>query len=536
MAYEVKHVSPSQITTFRRCPRRWFLEKVEGRVSPPSEAQKLGTEVHDIVEHYIEHGRLIPDNLAGQIAKAALPMVHRESKCEHQFKLDLVDGISVTGRIDYTRKGVIEDLKTTSDMRYAKTPQELETDAQALIYLWAARRDPKLLQYGPIDRFAHLIVCKKYPHTTRRVDIKLSEDAIQAGIEEIKREALEIKRISKLARCDVPVNLTACDDYGGCKQQGVCLQDGVFHKEDGMSDYIAKLRAERAERAETTTIEETPKIVQKGAPAPEPEPMPENLGSGPVNPPDGLDEVATVEPPTLKKAKARGVLLPVWYTGEHADPDGRTVRSLKKTEAASVWISIKETIYQSPPTNIADLYDVMDWSPDGKTAAAIKEQLRALISALGEYQPAAQEEPVTAQEGTATAQEEPVTAQEGTATAQEGTATAPEEPAQKEPAQESEGLRLLFVNCKPTWTMPLHLDEYLGPIRAHVQEHDKDKRHWQQINDYGLRGAQVVAATLAATLETKKYNMPPMLYADLRYPGHAEVVEVLRHFYKSIEA
>ena len=522
MAYEVKHVSPSQITTFRRCNRRWYLEKVEGRVSPSTQAQKLGTEVHDIIEHYIEHGRLIPDNLAGQIAKAALPMVHPESKCEHQFRLDLVNGIAVTGRIDYTRKGVIEDLKTTSDMRYAKTTQELETDAQALIYLWAARRDPKLLQYGPIDRFAHLIVCKKYPHTTRRVDIQLSEDAIQAGIEDIKKEALEIKRISKLARCDVPVNLTACDDYGGCKQQGVCLQDGVFHKEDGMSDYIAKLRAERAERAETTTIEETPKIVQKGAPAPEPEPMPENLGSGPVNPPDGLDEVATVEPPTLKKAKARGVLLPAWYTGEHADPDGRTVRSLKKAEAAAVWISIKETIYQSPPTNIADLYDVMDWTPDGQTAAAIKEQLRALISALGEYQPAAQEEPVTAPEEPVTAPEEPD---------QKEPVTPPEEPDQK-----PEGLRLLFVNCRPTWTIPLHLDEYLGPIRAHVQEHDKHKRHWQQINDFGLRGSQVTAATLAATLETKKYSMPPMLYADLRYPGHAEVVEVLRHFYKTIEA
>ena len=190
--------------------------------------QQLGTDVHSILEHYVENGVVIPDNFAGQIAKAALPLVNMQSKCEHQFHIPLVEGITATGRIDFTAFGVIEDLKTTSSMRYAKTSEELKTDPQAIMYLWAAQRDPALGFFGPIDRFAHLIVETRVPHKTRRVECSLSEQEINEGISLIKSDALEMKAASSKDVDDVDYNLDACAMYGGCHLHSECYKKGIF--------------------------------------------------------------------------------------------------------------------------------------------------------------------------------------------------------------------------------------------------------------------------------------------------------------------
>ena len=511
--YQIKHVSPSQIKTWRTCQRKWWYEKVAGIRQETTPNQQLGTDVHSILEHYVENGVVIPDNFAGQIAKAALPMVNMQSKCEHQFDIPLVDGILATGRIDFTAFGVIEDLKTTSSMRYAKTSEELKTDPQAIMYLWAAQRDPALEFFGPISKFAHLIVETKVPHKTRRVECVLSEEEIEEGISLIKSDALEMKSASGKEVDDIDYNLDACAMYGGCHLHGECYKKGIFwaskRKDGEMNPLLEKMRAaKKAKKEETNPAPEAASkasVVQKGMPAPEPEAMPENTESSAINPPDGVPNEVKLDPPVTKAARKKSVV-PEWIS-EHA---GKSVLSLKKAEAISVYETVKKVIMEGRSSlstdKIRSIMSVLDWSTDGATAADCKAKARELVDALPkDFVPEAKE------------------------------------PEAKEPeASDLSKPRLkgwLFVGCKPSFQINgmVQMDDMLSPIRDAVQKGDSENRHWMVINDYGVNGSHRVCSALKILID-QGTDLPGVLIADYRLPGHSDAVAILRPYYNVVEA
>jgi hypothetical protein len=528
---EIKHISPSQIKTWRQCNRKWWYEKVAKIRQPTTKGQQLGTDVHELLEHYVEHGKVLPDTLAGEIARAALPMVNMDAKCEHQFTLPLIDGIVATGRIDFTNVGVIEDLKTTSNMRYAKSSEELRSDPQAIIYLWAAQNDAALSFFGPINKFSHLIVQTKAPHKIRRVDCELSNEDVEQGMQGVRSDALAIRSASNKEVKDLDYNLDACSMFGGCHLRNECLKEGIFwgspRKDDGMNPLLASLRGNKT--AVSTEKEQKATVVQKGPPAPEPEPMPSAVAPGPINPPDGISEKEKVI--LEEKTTRKRTTVPGWVP----DHGGKSAVSLKKTESLEVYAVVKDAIYANGDTlDLKTLYGMLDWSPDDKTSAAdIKSKTKELIEALPKgFVPAPPQAPVQQEDTQAPPQTPPQAPVQ-----QEDTQTPPQAPVQQKTGDPATSKGWLFVGCRPVFEIPgcVDMDTMLEPIRQVVIASDKDKRHWLMIQDYGVTGSQRVAVTLKQLID-RGDSLPRAILADYRLPGHLDAITILRPFYNIVES
>ena len=255
-------------------------------------------------------------------------------------------------------------------------------------------------------------------------------------------------------------------------------------------------------------------LVQKGPPAPAPEPMPEVAEPSPINPPDGVGETVALDPPTMKKGRTKSEV-PAWCPN-HA---GVSTTSLKKAQAIEVWEALKAIVYNHPTDiDLKSMYSLLDWSPDGKMATEVKTQVRSLIEALPKgFTPkvAVASEPVAS---------EPV--------ASEPVASEPvaSEPVASEPVASATVKKgWLFIGCRPEFHISdsIHLDELLTPIRKAVQNADPDKRHWLLISDYGVNGSCRVAATLEQLIRNGA-EIPPVILADEKLPGHAEAITVLR--------
>ena len=519
--YKVMRVSATQLDTYLMCQRKWWLERVEGIKQPPSKSMELGTDVHNIVEHYIRDGKVIPDTIAGSIAKSVMPMVAKDSICEHQFTVPFIEDIEVTGRIDFTRKGHIEDLKTTSNIRYAKSPQELQTNTQALIYLWASGKDDYLRTFGPINKFSHLVVETKPPFVTKRVDCEIDDETINKGVAYLQEVALSMKECADRPIDDARPNISACSRYGGCHLQKRCAKDGVYwspqkRKDTKMNPLIAKMRQQKKEEEKRNTPEETKDTkrvvsVQKGPPAPEPEKMPTNTQASAINPPDGISDEEKVAIPQPKKTRKKSVV-PEWVP-EHG---GKSVVTLKKAESVHVYTYIKEALVSGSTSldthEIKKIMPLLDWSPEARSAAECKSMAKKLIDEL----PSGLEAPKAE-----------------TPKAETPKAETPKEEAPKSPNQKS---GWLFVGCRPAFTVPgmVHLDDLLSVIRDRIQQEDKDNRHWLVIHDYGLNGSALVAASLRMLIDNGA-TLPPAILADYRMPGHGDCISILKQFYNLVE-
>ena len=273
-----------------------------------------------------------------------------------------------------------------------------------------------------------------------------------------------------------------------------------------MNPLLAKFRKEKKE------TEPTASVVQKGEPAPEPEPMPAVAMPSEVNPPDGIAVEAKVDIPETKKTRKK-VVVPDWVP-DHA---GKTAITLKKAEAAFVYNYIKDAIV-SGGTNLStsdtrSMMGILDWSTDKQTAAECKAKCRELIEALpSDFQCQAQI-----------------------------TSSTPE-PKEPEPAvQRQKGW--LFIGCKPVFSIngAVQMDDMLAPIREAVTREDtgnkgsEGQRHWLLINDFGVTGSHRVAVTLEGVIK-KGAELPPVILADYRLPGHTDAVTVLRPYYNIVEA
>ena len=157
---EFKSFSASQVSTFRTCKRQWWFQSIMGLPTPQRASAALGEAVHTQLEDYLNDGKL-PDGStpAGKIATAALPYapkpfeVWTEVSMSDRKKRDsdtedvpmpgnmprlFVAGLPVNGFIDVLDlsgdRPVVIDWKTTSDLKYAKTADDLMEDPQMILY------------------------------------------------------------------------------------------------------------------------------------------------------------------------------------------------------------------------------------------------------------------------------------------------------------------------------------------------------------------------------------------------------------------
>ena len=401
----IKHVSNSQLKTHRACPRKWYLEKIEGRATPPGKAARLGVAIHSAIENYFKKGQPIPVDLvgrdkevfpgAGRIATAIVPEILSamdSPQSEVEFNLPFVDGLTLKGVIDLITPGHIGDIKTTSDInRYGLSEMEAELDSQANLYLWAAHQGavPKA------NTFSFFYVQTRGGHKTKTVTVTLTDDDVTRRVAHLKEQAKLIQIHAESDRTDVPANINSCGDYGGCPHRTTCMMDGVFtpknERENAMASFIEMLAAKRKAAAESESEKEQvekPEVITPTAleinetlgtqidvpPAPEPEPMPTETASAPINPPDRMPDEDEPDAPSKKRGR------PSRWPDVPANFGGGSIGRMKKKDMAALYTLLKQSV--AIHGDVRAMYQHLDFDPYAAPAGELRQRLSEFLKAI----------------------------------------------------------------------------------------------------------------------------------------------------------
>ncbi len=237
-------LSASQMGTFRRCERKWAFTYIDSEIGGSSAAQAFGTEVHEVLEIYMKTGAWVGavDAIAcARQAEHVLPERSNRIGIEQPLHLKIPGAndkfIGFIDLVDHT-KGPPEviDYKTTKDLRYAKTPEDLLTDEQANIYSkWMLEKHPSAKEV----KARWLYVCAR-PSRAKAADID-GRPRNARGFKEVARiktrQEVDEQWVGLLADAkkmvaysedrsiwakDIPGNEDACWDYGGCPFRSKC--------------------------------------------------------------------------------------------------------------------------------------------------------------------------------------------------------------------------------------------------------------------------------------------------------------------------
>lgn len=206
-------VSASQIELSHKCLRKWAFAYISGLREPGTEQTELGTRVHSVLESYLTKGTKIDGTTKeGAIAQPGIMFLPQPGTGHTEEAFDLPQvGFVFHGYIDWRSGSTVLDHKTTSDFRWAKTPEVLVEDPQGLMYSgWA------LNQTG--DPQAHLrwvYYRTKGKPAAKAVDITLSRGHIQDGLGKLGEEAsfLVALRQANIDPLDLPPSPGSCFAY-----------------------------------------------------------------------------------------------------------------------------------------------------------------------------------------------------------------------------------------------------------------------------------------------------------------------------------
>jgi hypothetical protein len=266
------HVSASQIKDFRACNRLWFYTRILKQRAPQTEAQSRGTTVHGALEAHLKAGKIEPDilerakglgitekDLADYVASME-PFVgkpgeglteHRDSMATYEGGPEFVLVVDHAREITVEGHGTIpqiDDLKTTSDFRYCKTPDELSKDVQMISYAkWALWRlfEQRSLPPPTFVSLRHVYVRTRGKRVATARDVLVTPADVEtrwAAILDDVRDMESLAAIgSEVNPQDVPATTTDhCSAYGGCFFRVQCFGAvydtnrpflGLFNKE-----------------------------------------------------------------------------------------------------------------------------------------------------------------------------------------------------------------------------------------------------------------------------------------------------------------
>ena len=222
-------LSPSQIEKYDRCKRLWALEYIGGIKPTPHPSAQLGTDVHTILEAWLMYGK--PPDIRTKAGKIAAKMIVNlplpgTGITERQFWLITRNGLSYTGKIDWS--GIfydwptVVDHKTTSNLNYAKSAEQLHSDTQGLTYTIAGCMgfevdEVQLLwNYGTTKDKEPIIV----PSRTK-VRLQLAVEKFENVVDPLAAEIVAARQ-SRRDPMSFPPTPSACGDFGGCPHQHIC--------------------------------------------------------------------------------------------------------------------------------------------------------------------------------------------------------------------------------------------------------------------------------------------------------------------------
>lgn len=320
-----RHLSVSQLRSYRQCPRSWAWRYIAGHKTPPSEGQAFGSHLHAIAEAWLRGATPPPASPAGELVTKAItagllpapPQAH----VEHATEVELPGvGLPVTAVIDcLTADGpspLVIDHKTVKSRRYALDADGLRSDPQALLYAYAVLR---VCVEAQMVTGRWVYYCSSVSAAGARrplgvwgVEVELSRAAVLAGVEAMLpdfRALVDLYR-DQPAPLDLPARPSACQAYGGCAYRALCTdlsaaadvvaataQDAFIRR-----GFAAKTKKSKGETAVSLldTLKAASKSAQTSAPAAEtaaPAETPQAPAATPTE--------APVEANPLKRAKAK---------------------------------------------------------------------------------------------------------------------------------------------------------------------------------------------------------------------------------------
>ena len=235
-----KSSSASQLKTYARCERKWWLEKIAGLPVPTHPAAALGTKIHTEIEEYL----LGTGELESDIARAGLEFLPDRSEnllIEERMVLEAkrmpvpIRGIIDLVELDNRR---ITDHKTTSNFRWAKNEYELLADPQAIIYVMYAHT--KWFKGDDPIRFRHIYYRTKGAAASREVEVEFTPQVLFERFADIRGDVKKMSRCAKIKTArEVNPNIDACGDFGGCPFRDECAAMGTFEN-IGWKDQLFK--------------------------------------------------------------------------------------------------------------------------------------------------------------------------------------------------------------------------------------------------------------------------------------------------------
>jgi RecB family exonuclease len=235
-------VSASQVENFVRCPRIWYSGHILGDREPQKPHQAKGEQVHAELEHYGKTGEARPSEYL-EIVQVALDHLgeHKHVRDPYwgQFKGQaglLLEqeilmptyegGPSWIGYIDRVvampDKGEVWDYKTTSDFRYAKTPEELLESIQMQSYAhWLFQNSDykEVLVKHLCLRMRGRAAAKPVEAVTTR---ERTESFWRDRILPLVRQMAEWANLHPQTADLLPPHTDHCNDYGGCFYRPKC--------------------------------------------------------------------------------------------------------------------------------------------------------------------------------------------------------------------------------------------------------------------------------------------------------------------------
>ena len=233
---EWRNGSPSQISTFTRCQRRWFFGSRMGIEQPQGAAAAIGEEGHNRTQSYLVAGTDPGKDELGDVVRAGLlflppPRSVSSAQVEKWIRVNAADHelpVDVVGQLDFEEPEIdrITDFKFRGRKASCTKPAHLYDDPQAVVYSfeYLVRKSP----LGPI-RFRHLnFIREGGPALPVEIAYEYPSDLKERFDRVIREPMWEMRKAADAEKVsDLPPNREACNDYGGCPYAGVCLASEV---------------------------------------------------------------------------------------------------------------------------------------------------------------------------------------------------------------------------------------------------------------------------------------------------------------------
>lgn len=222
--------SASQINTAEDCLRRWAFEYVWGLSSEGNASARLGKAVHTQLERWLAFatppGGLHAEfgDRPARIAKVAIPPLPAPGTGDVEGGFTLRGMVRWKGFKDWT--GIFQshptviDHKTTSDLKWAKTAQELARDPQALLY---ALHTMLLFGSNYVELMWNYVTTGTRPKSSPvRTRLYLPQVIDSFGVVEERARELYVLQQQGVHPFSLRPTIASCEKYGGCPHRERC--------------------------------------------------------------------------------------------------------------------------------------------------------------------------------------------------------------------------------------------------------------------------------------------------------------------------